>query len=71
MTALNVVRTNALKSVLKCAKRTNALIRIAAKIAQLKDAKVRLAKVLMPHVVQLPMNAQKNVLKRNVPQLVK
>jgi hypothetical protein len=69
MIAQNVVPTNARKSVLKCAKRTNAPIRIAAKIAQLKDAKVKHVQVLLKtlHVVQLPMSAKRNALKVNVP----
>lgn len=69
MTALNVVPTNALRSVLKCAKRTNAPIKIAAKIAQLKDAKVKYVPALKNTLlaVQLPMSAKRNVLKVNVP----
>lgn len=73
MIVRNVVPTNALRSVLKCAKRTNAPIRIAAKIAQLKDAKVKHVQVLLKtlHAAQLQMSAKRNVLKRNVHQLVK
>lgn len=73
MTALNVVPTNALRSVLKCVKRTNAPIKIAAKIAQLKDAKVKHVQVLKNTLLaaQLQMSVKRNVPKVNVPTNVK
>lgn len=73
MIVQNVAPTNALKSALKCAKRTNAPIKIAAKIAQLKDAKVKHVQALKNTLLaaQLPMSAKRNALKANVPTNVK
>ena len=67
----NVVPISAQKSVSKCAKKTNAPIRIAAKNVQPKDAKVVHVAKKQLHVAQLPMSAKRNVLKVNVPPLVK
>jgi len=69
----SVVLINALKSVLKCVKKINAPIKIAAKIAQQKDAKVKRAQALQNtvRVAQQPMSAKRNALKANAHQLVK
>ena len=69
MISQSVVPTNALKSVLKSAKKINAPIRIVAKIAQLKVAQVKHAQAQKNTLLaaQLPMSAKRNVLKVNVP----
>jgi len=73
MIVQNAVPTNALRSVLKCAKRINVPIRIVAKIAQLKVVKVKHAPAPKNTLLAalLPMSAKRNVLKINVLLLAK